>query len=64
MELFEKLKVAEHKFRTDHKLPMLGILAISGGNSDENRSKSLRLMIAVNSKKDSDFFSGITSKQR
>lgn len=64
MELFEKLKVAGHKYGTDHELPTLGVLAMSGGNSDEIVQEIAEIDDWLSQQKGFGLFSSITRKQR
>ena len=64
MELFEKLKVAGHKYGTNYELPTLGVLALSGGNLDEIVQEISEIDDWLSQQKGFGFFSSITRKQR
>ena len=64
LELFEKLKAAGHKYGTDYELPTLGVLAMSGGNSDEIVQEIAEIDGWLSQQKGFGFFSSITRKQR
>lgn len=64
MELFEKLKAAGHKYGTNYELSTLGVLAMSGGNSDEIIEEIAEIDDWLSQQKGFGFFSSITRKQR
>ncbi|AET69333.1 hypothetical protein Desor_3884 [Desulfosporosinus orientis DSM 765] len=64
MELFEKLKAAGHKYGTNYELSTLGVLAMSGGNSDEIVQEIDEIDDWLSQQKGFGFFSNITRKQR
>lgn len=64
MELFEKLRVAGHKYGTDYELPTLGILAMSGENLDEIVKEISEIDIWLSHQKGFGFFSSVSRKQR
>lgn len=64
MELFEKLKASGHKYGTNYELSTLGVLAMSGGNSDEIVQEITEIDDWLSQQKGFGFFSNITRKQR
>lgn len=64
MELFEKLRAAGYKYGTDHELPTLGILAMSGDNFDEIVREIIDIDAWLSQQKGFGFFSSISRKQR
>ncbi|HBN80114.1 MAG TPA: DUF4003 domain-containing protein [Ruminococcaceae bacterium] len=64
MELFEKLKAAGYKYGTNYELPTLGVLAMSGGDSDEIVREIAEIDDWLSQQKGFGLFSGITRKQR
>ncbi len=64
MELFQKLKEAEHKYGTSYELPTLGVLAMADGNQDEIVAAMVEIDQWLSEQKGFGFFSSISAKQR